>query len=143
NNANSTSVLLVEESANGDDYSQVVSLTGSVGLPSTCTTKGPYALNASTRYVRWSFTKGTSNGTIDDVLITAGVATTQILSTDVAALTFGTVETGECITHSFTFDALDLEDDVIISSNSDHFTVSATAGGPFSSSVSVTNTGAI
>lgn len=66
----STSVLLVEESPDGTAWTTVVSLTGTLGLPSTCTPKGPYTLLSTSRYVRWSFTKGSSNMTWDDVSIT-------------------------------------------------------------------------
>ena len=69
NTSNSTSILLVEESNDGVTYSSIVNLTGSVGLPTTCTIKGPYNLLSTSRYVRWNFTKGTSNMTMDDVEI--------------------------------------------------------------------------
>lgn len=77
NSTSSTSVLLVQESENGSSWTTVVSLTGNSGLPSTCTTRGYYDLLCSTRYVKWTFTKGTSNMTMDDVSITAKI----ILST--------------------------------------------------------------
>lgn len=81
NTAASTSTLIVEQSANGISYTSVVSLTGNIGIPSTCATKGPYTLNSTTRYVRWTFTKGTSNGTIDDVNITAPSCTPPTITT--------------------------------------------------------------
>ena len=71
-NSATTSTLLVEESVDGVSYSTVVSLNGSADLPTTCTTKGPYVLSAVSRFVRWTFTKGSSNMTMDDVDITAG-----------------------------------------------------------------------
>ncbi|WP_264559877.1 choice-of-anchor D domain-containing protein [Flavobacterium sp. N2270] len=71
-NSATTSTLLVEESVDGISYSTVVSLSGSSDLPTTCTTKGPYVLNAVSRFVRWTFTRGSSNMTMDDVDITAG-----------------------------------------------------------------------
>jgi len=70
NTSASTSVLLVEESPNGTAWTTVVSLTGTIGLPTSCTPKGPYTLLSTSRYVRWSFTKGSSNMTWDDVSIT-------------------------------------------------------------------------
>ncbi len=75
NSAASTSVLLVEESPDGASYTTVVSLTGTAGLPTTCTARGPYSLLSASRYVRWSFTKGTSNMTWDDVSITIPTCT--------------------------------------------------------------------
>ncbi len=73
-NATTTSTLLVEESADNISYTTVVSLNGTANLPTTCTTKGPYTLNSASRYVRWTFTKGTSNMTFDDVNISASVS---------------------------------------------------------------------
>ena len=73
NNAASTSVLLVEESSNGIVWTSVVSLTGIVGLSTICSPKGPYTLLATSRYVKWSFIKGSSNMTWDDILITNAV----------------------------------------------------------------------
>lgn len=69
-NATTTSVLLVEESDDGSTYTTVINLSGTPALPTTCTTKGPYQLKSTSRYVRWTFTKGTSNLTMDDVSIT-------------------------------------------------------------------------
>lgn len=72
NTTNSTSVLLIQESSTGlaNSYSTVISLTGNSQIGSTCSTKGPYQLANTTRFVRISFTKGSSNGTIDDFTIT-------------------------------------------------------------------------
>ncbi|WP_162523901.1 MULTISPECIES: choice-of-anchor D domain-containing protein [unclassified Flavobacterium] len=78
NSSASTSVLLVEESIDGVSYTTVVSLTGTVGLPTTCSTKGPYTLSSSSRYVRWTFTKGSSNMTMDDVNITKSAVTDAV-----------------------------------------------------------------
>ena len=77
NNTNSTSVVLVQESATGvaNSYTTIVSLTGNSQIGSACSTKGPYQLANSTRFVKISFTKGSSNGTIDDLVITKGVST--------------------------------------------------------------------
>jgi hypothetical protein len=62
NSSASTSSLAVEESSNNSSWTAVTTaLTGTTGLPTTCTTKGPYTLLSTTRYVRLSFTKGTSN----------------------------------------------------------------------------------
>jgi len=77
NNSNSTSVLLIQESSTGvaNSYSTVASLTGASQIGTTCSTKGPYQLTNTTRFVRISFTKGTSNGTIDDFIITKAPVT--------------------------------------------------------------------
>ncbi|MGE0561774.1 MAG: T9SS type A sorting domain-containing protein [Flavobacteriales bacterium] len=80
NSSASTSVLLVEESADGISYTTVVSLTGTAGLPTTCTTRGPYNLLTTSRYVRWSFTKGSSNMTWDDVSITVPAGPALVVS---------------------------------------------------------------
>lgn len=68
-NTTTSSSLLVQESADGISYSTVVNLSGTANLPTTCTTKGPYTLNSASRFVRWTFTKGSSNMTMDDVSI--------------------------------------------------------------------------
>jgi hypothetical protein len=83
NSAASTSVLLVEESADGISYSTVISLTGNAGLPTTCSTKGPYVLSSTSRFVRWTFTKGSSNMTMDDVSITK-LASSNTITTNTA-----------------------------------------------------------
>ena len=69
-NATTTSVLLVEESDDGSTYTTVINLSGTAALPTTCTTKGPYQLKSTSRYVRWTFTRGSQNMTMDDVSIT-------------------------------------------------------------------------
>ncbi|WP_189702609.1 choice-of-anchor D domain-containing protein [Subsaximicrobium wynnwilliamsii] len=71
----STSELLVEESTNGISYTTVINLAGTSNLPSSCTIKGPYNLNSNSRYVKWTFTKGSSNMTMDDVEITKATST--------------------------------------------------------------------
>ncbi|MBF6607427.1 MAG: lamin tail domain-containing protein, partial [Flavobacterium sp.] len=93
-------------------------------------------------------TAGTNNGIgigIDDITITGipGPVSTPILSVDPSTVSFGTVETGEFITQSFTFDGVDLEGDVTVSSDSEHFEVSTTEAGPFSNSVIISNTGTV
>ena len=75
-NAATTSVLLIEESVDGITYTNVVSLSATAALPTSCTVKGPYALNSTSRYVRWTFTKGSQNLTMDDVNITAAAGPT-------------------------------------------------------------------
>ena len=74
-NAATTSSLLVQESPDGVSYTTVINLSGSTDLPTSCTTKGPYTLLSGTRYIRWTFTKGSSNLTMDDVSITGSACT--------------------------------------------------------------------
>lgn len=62
----SSSNLLVEESANGVTYTTINNHTA---LPTSCTSFN-YNLLATTRYVRWTYTKVSQNVTIDDVNIT-------------------------------------------------------------------------
>jgi hypothetical protein len=81
-NSTSSSTLLIEESIDGVSYTTVVSLNGTANLPTTCTTKGPYTLNTSTRFVRWTFTKGTSNLTMDDVIISVQTGPISVTSGD-------------------------------------------------------------
>ena len=65
----STSSLLVEESANGITYTTI---NNHNPLPTSCTNFN-FSLLASTRYVRWTYTKVSQNVTIDDVNITQTV----------------------------------------------------------------------
>ena len=90
-NTTTSSSLLVEESANGVSYTTVVNLSGSANLPTTCTTKGPYTLNPASRYVRWTFTKGSSNMTMDDVSISALPSSNYTVTYDGAGNTGGSV----------------------------------------------------
>ena len=69
NSANS-SVLLVQESDDNATFTTLISLVGTADLPTVCTTKGSYQLKTTTRYIKWTFTKGSSNMTMDDVSIT-------------------------------------------------------------------------
>jgi hypothetical protein len=75
-NATTTSSLFVEESADGITYSSIVNLSNTAQLPTTCSTKGPYPLLITSRYVRWTFNKGSQNMTMDDVIITAATLPT-------------------------------------------------------------------
>ncbi|GGG53377.1 hypothetical protein GCM10007332_13820 [Epilithonimonas arachidiradicis] len=85
-NASTTSSLLVSESDDGVTYTTLVNLSGTSDLPTTCTSKGLYQLKATTRYVKWVFTKGSSNMTMDDVSITK--LTTSCVSPAAQATSF-------------------------------------------------------
>lgn len=75
-NTSTTSSLLVEQSSDGTNFTTLINLSGTSDLPTTCTTNGPYQLDPLTRYIKWTFTKGTSNMTMDDVTITKLACTT-------------------------------------------------------------------
>jgi len=83
-NTSTTSSLLVSESDDGVTYTNLVNLSGATDLPTICTTKGSYQLKTTTRYIKWTFTKGSSNMTMDDVNITK-LATSCISPTTQAA----------------------------------------------------------
>jgi hypothetical protein len=68
---NSTSSCLVEESADGTVWSTV---TNHTSLPTSCT-QFVFNLSATSRYVKWTYTKTTENLGLDDVDIS--VLTTQ------------------------------------------------------------------
>lgn len=87
-NATTTSSLHVEQSDDGITYATIVNLSTTTDLPTTCTTKGPYTLNATTRYVRWTFTKGSQNMTMDDVSITSLSATSTITTSAISGSPF-------------------------------------------------------
>ncbi len=64
--------FLVEESANGADWTQVASL-GDGSVTTSVTTNGPYSLAAASRYVRWTLAnKYLFNVGLNDVSITSG-----------------------------------------------------------------------
>lgn len=75
-NTSTNSSLLVEQSSDGTNFTTLINLSGTSDLPTTCTTNGPYQLDPLTRYIKWTFTKGTSNMTMDDVTITKLACTT-------------------------------------------------------------------
>ncbi len=85
-NAVTSSSLLIQESDDGITYTSIASLSGTANLPTTCTTKGPYLLKTTTRYIKWTFTKSGQNMTMDDVSITKSTATgTSTITTGAAA----------------------------------------------------------
>ena len=111
--ASTTSSLLVEESSNGSSWTTVISLSGATDLPTSCTTKGTYSLSSSSRYVRWTFTKGSANLTIDDVSITAASSSPTISKTgtlSALSTTYGTASS----TSSFTVSGSSLTNDILI-----------------------------
>jgi len=69
-NAATTSSLLVQQSSDGINYTTVINLSGTADLPTSCTVKGDYQLDSTTRYIKWTFTRGNQNMTMDDVSIT-------------------------------------------------------------------------
>ncbi|TDX83005.1 GEVED domain-containing protein [Epilithonimonas xixisoli] len=80
-NTSTTSSLLIQESDDGTTYTSVINMSGSTDLPTSCTPKGAYQLKATTRFIRWTFTKGSSNMTMDDVSITKLISTCTSPST--------------------------------------------------------------
>ena len=62
-----TSTCLVEESDDGITYSTIVTNSS---IPTTCT-QYTYTLQATTRYVRWTYTKVAQNLSLDDVTISS------------------------------------------------------------------------
>ncbi len=92
-NSATTSSLLVEESSDGITFTTVINLVATADMPTTCTTKGPYSLSATSRYVRWTFTKGSSNATIDDISITIPGCTPP--TTQASNLSFSNVQTSQ------------------------------------------------
>ncbi len=69
--ATTSSSLLVQESSDGVNYSTLIN---TASLPGFCQVLGPTNLLSTTRYVKWTFTRGSSasggqNMTMDDVSI--------------------------------------------------------------------------
>jgi hypothetical protein len=140
NNTNSTSVLLVQESDDNITFSNVISLTGNSGLPSTCTTKGTYPLKTSTRYIKWTFTKGSSNMTMDDVSITKKIITSPTITTTGSFSNFTYIQgSGPSAEQSFAVSGSNLTNDVTITAPT-NFEVSTTFDNGFANSVTLTQT---
>lgn len=115
-NTSTTSSLLIEESNDGVSYSTVVNLSGAGDLPTTCTSIGPLSLNNSSRYVRWTFTKGSSNLTMDDVSITALSTTPTITITPTTLSSFNYfVGNGPSTEQTFTLSGVNLTTDILLS----------------------------
>ncbi len=142
-NAATTSTLLVEESVDNISYTTVISLNGTANLPTTCTTKGPYTLNSTSRYVRWTFTKGTSNMTFDDVNISASVSapTLTVSPTSLTGFTYF-VGAGPSTSQSYNLSGINLTGapgNITVSGSTnydvsaDNITFGASASIPYSS----------
>ncbi len=140
NAANTTSVLLVQESDDNTIFTNVISLTGT-SLPTTCTTKGDYQLLPSTRYVKWTFTKGSQNLTMDDVVITKKTITTPIINTTGTFSNFTyIVGNGPSTEQPFTVSGSNLTDNITVTAPA-NFEVSTNSGSGFASSVNLAQTG--
>ena len=127
-NSSTTSSLLVEESSNGSSWTTVISLSGATDLPTSCTTKGTYSLSSASRYVRWTFTKGSSNLTIDDVSITAAASSSPTISKTGTLTALSTTYGTASSTASFTVSGSSLTNDILITPPAG-FEVSKTVGG--------------
>ncbi len=140
-NTTTTSSLLVEQSVDGTTYSTVVSLSSTSDLPTTCTTKGPYTLSSTTRYVRWTFTKGTSNMTMDDVSITASSSTPTIILSASALTGFTYISgNGPSTTQNFTASGTNLTDAITLTAPT-NYEISLSSGSGFGSSLSLPQSG--
>lgn len=137
-NATTTSSLLVEESADGTSYSTVINLSATADLPTTCTTKGPYTLGSTTRYVRWTFTKGSQNMTMDDVSITAAVSTPTI-SLSTSTLTGFTYFSGNgpSATQNFTASGTNLTSNIELTAPT-NYEISLASGSGFTNTLTLT-----
>ncbi|MCX8531529.1 T9SS type A sorting domain-containing protein [Chryseobacterium luquanense] len=122
-NATTSSSLLVQESSDGTNYTTVVNLIGTADLPTSCTVKGDYQLDSTTRYVKWTFTRGNQNMTMDDVSITK--LTSPTLSASGSFIDFTYVEgNGPSINQSVSVSGVNLNVNGVTVSASSNFEVS-------------------
>lgn len=122
-NASTTSSLLVQQSSDGTNYTTVVNLVGTADLPTTCTVKGDYQLNPNTRYIKWTFTKGTNNLTMDDVSITKLTSPTLLATGNFTNFTY--VEgNGPSVGQSISVSGTNLNNTAVTIAASSNFEVS-------------------
>lgn len=122
-NASTTSSLLVQQSSDGTNYTTVVNLVGTTDLPTTCTAKGDYQLNPNTRYIKWTFTKGTNNLTMDDVSITKLTSPTLLATGNFTNFTY--VEgNGPSVGQSISVSGTNLNNTAVTIAASSNFEVS-------------------
>lgn len=136
--ATTTSSILIEESSDGITYTTVVNLSGTTNLPTTCTVKGAYSLLPTSSYVRWTFTKGSQNMTMDDVSITplSLLPSLTILPTSMSNFTY-VFGNGPSAEQSFSVSATNLTADMEINAPL-NYEISTTSGSGFGDLITLT-----
>lgn len=133
------SKMTVEESANGSSWT-LIGNYGAVSPQTVITDCGDItvALLTTTRYVRWSYTKGTGNCDLDDVSITASTSTPTITLSPTTLTGFTYVfGNGPSAEQSFTAAGTNLTANIAVAAPT-NYEVSTTSGSGFGTSVTLT-----
>lgn len=137
--AATTGSLLVEESPNGVAWTTVSNIVGAaLNTNASCTTHGPFALLANSRFVRWTYTKvATVNLTIDDVSITAPTPTVTLSPTTLSGFTY--IGAGPSAEQSFTASGSSLSGNLVLTAPAG-YEISTTSGSGFSNTITLAPT---
>ena len=135
--ATTTSSILIEESADGSTYTTIENLSGTTNLPTTCTVKGDYSLLPTSSYIRWTFTKGSQNMTMDDVSITSLslLPTLTVLPTSRSGFTY-VVGNGPSAEQSFSVTGTNLNADLVVNAPL-NYEISTTSGTGFTNLITL------
>lgn len=91
------SYLLVEQSPNGIDYTELArygTATGATAIANAQCADVDLSLLSSTRYIRWTYTKATGNCDMDDVIVTAAPVVPAFTVSSTTISSFGNVNVG-------------------------------------------------
>lgn len=91
------SYLLVEQSADGNDYTELGrygTATGATGITNAQCSDIDLPLLSSTRYIRWSYNKASGNCDMDDVIVTAAPVVPAFTLSATSISNFGNVNVG-------------------------------------------------
>lgn len=138
-NSWSENELLVEESDDGQSWTEVVSIT-SAGAK---TMSGPHSLKSTSRFIKWTYAKSAQNVGIGDVEITEVPVDPFIFTnlTNIAGLNYE-LDSGPSAEQSFKASGTNLTDDIILSlpAGSD-FEISETSGTGWANTLTLYETG--
>lgn len=96
-NMTGQSYLLVEQSANGTDYTEIGKYgpaSGATAITNAQCSDIDLALSASTRYIRWTYTKANGNCDMDDVIVTAAPVVPAFTVSSTSISNFGNINVG-------------------------------------------------
>ncbi|MBU7571599.1 MAG: hypothetical protein KAF41_13280, partial [Flavobacterium sp.] len=91
------SYLLVEQSADGSDYTELGrygTATGATSITNAQCSDIDLPLLSSTRYIRWTYTKASGNCDMDDVIVTAAPVVPAFTVSSTSITSFGNVNVG-------------------------------------------------
>jgi len=138
------SYLLVEQSANGTDYTEIGkygTATGATAITNAQCVDFDIPLLSATRYIRWTYTKASGNCDMDDVIVTAAPAAAEFTVNPTSISGFGNISVGAFSTStSVTIAGTNLSGNITATAPSTNFQVS-TNNSTWSNSVSFAQSG--